>query len=139
MLLLRNIQLRLFYCELGYLDTSNPNEQRKTKQNCSINLYFIQAQNYWFKVKKKPSHTFRTIHISVGRSYLYFNMSKFSALSFLSCEYVTYERWSPTQSQILKKGDNCNLFLICSYIKRVNYAANIELKVYIKQLLMLYV
>lgn len=139
MLLLRNIQLRLFYCELGYLDTSNPNEQRKTKQNCSINLYFIQAQNYWFKVKKKPSHTFRTIHISVGRSYLYFNMSKFSALSFLSCEYVTCERWSPTQSQILKKGDNFNLFLICSYIKRVNYAANIELKVYIKQLLMLYV
>lgn len=48
MLLLRNIQLRLFYCELGYVDTStgNPNEQRKTKQNCSINLYFIQAQNY---------------------------------------------------------------------------------------------
>lgn len=131
MLLLRNIQLRLFYCELGYVDTSNPNEQRKTKQNCSINLYFIQAQNYWFKVKKTVSYV---------QNYSYFSRTFIFVFQRCeSCEYVTYERWSPTQSQILKKGDNCNLFLICSYIKRVNYAANIELKVYIKQLLMLYV
>lgn len=44
-----------------------------------------------------------------------------------------------TQRQILKKGDNCDLFLICSQIKRVNYAANIGLKVDIKELFMLIV